>query len=185
MSFRRQPKRLAPSLIDVGPVIALPVRAARRRKPPSPIMAEVRAHLLRPWLIDPALLEGMATKAHEDTHLRDPFDQASGDVLAARLEYLVLPSHAAACGGGCLLARTLMVRPSSDEQRWNLRVLHELAHALLDAQGKDYAESDAWALTLALAVPRAAYKRRDEAHHVPKWAVMLRGITARAVARAA
>ncbi|TAK26746.1 MAG: hypothetical protein EPO40_19700 [Myxococcaceae bacterium] len=194
MAFRRQPKRprAAPTdltLIDLCAPTVAPSRAQRRRKPPSPGAAEVRGHLERPWLLDPGLIEGTATKAHEDGHLRDAFDRASGDVLSARLGYLVLKSEHAACGGGCLLERTLVVKPSADELRWNLRVLHELAHALLEAQyaetGKRFAESDAWALTLALAVPRKAFKRRHEARHVPRWAVALRAMTAKVVMQAA
>lgn len=181
MPFRRQPKRPpTPSLIELGPPMARPRRRVRRRPPPSPLLAEVRAHLERPWLLDAAFIEGLASKAHEDAHLRDPFDPASGDVLAARLGYLVIRSHRAACGGGCLLARTLLVCPSADNARWNLRVLHEFAHALLDEEKKTYAESDAWALALALAVPRGVFRRRAEAHHVPRWAVLLREQTARA-----
>lgn len=137
------------------------------------------------WTIDPGRLEGIASQVHEGTRLCDPFDAASGDVLAARLEFLVLRSQSAACGGGCVLKKTLLVKPSADDARWNLRVLHELAHALLDAEGVEQGEGDAWALTLMLAIPRGAFRRRHEAHHIPRWAVLLRGVAARAVSRAA
>lgn len=174
------------ALIDLAaPPPASPPRRRRRRAPLSPGAEEVRAHLAQPWRMDPALIEGIASHAHEVTRLRDPFDAASGDVLAARLGYLVFPSDSAACGGGCVLERGLMVRPSADDARWNLRVLHELAHALLRAEKVEHGEADVWALTLALAIPRGAFRRRDGARHVPRWAVQIRAETARAVSRAA
>lgn len=189
MSFRRQPKRppaaetpLLPGLLTAPVRQRLAVcRAIRRRTPPpSPGADEVRKHLEQCWLLDAGFLEGVASKAHEQTHLVDPFDAHSGDVLAARLRYLVIRSHDSVCGGGSLIERTILVRPSADDARWNLRVLHELAHALLTAEKKRFAESDAWALTLALAVPQGALKRLHEARHVPRWALALRRSTAKA-----
>lgn len=157
----------------------------RRRKPPSPAYAEVHAILERPWLVDVGLLEGIANDVHERTDLLDPFARASGLMLAAHLGYLVIPRPDVGCGVSGLLPRVLLVRPSAEDGRWNLRVLHELAHALLDEECPQHSHADAWALTLALAIPRRSFRQHHEARHVPRWAVALRRLTARAVARAA
>jgi hypothetical protein len=157
----------------------------RRRKQPSPAYAEVHAILERPWLVDVGLLEGIANDVHERTDLLDPFARGSGQILAANLGYLVIPREDVGCGVGGLLPRVLLVRSSADDARWNLRVLHELAHALLDAECDQHSHADVWALTLALAIPRRRFRWHHEARHVPRWAVQLRRLTARAVARAA
>jgi hypothetical protein len=148
----------------------VPIR--RRRQLPSPAYAEVHAILERPWLVDVGLLEGIANDVHERTDLLDPFARGSGQILAAHLGYLVMP-------------RVLLVRSSADDLRWNLRVLHELAHALLDEECAQHSHADVWALTLALAIPRRRFRQHQEARHVPRWAVALRRLTARVVARAA
>lgn len=157
----------------------------RRRQLPSPAYAEVHAILERPWLVDVALIEGIANDVHERADLPDPFALGSGQLLAAHLHYLVIPRHDVGCGVSGLLPRILLVRSSADDLRWNLRVLHELAHALLDEGCPQHSHADAWALTLALAIPRRCYRLHQEARHVPRWAVALRRLTARAVARAA
>jgi len=157
----------------------------RRRKLPSPAYAEVHAILERPWLVDVALLEGIADDVHERTDLLDPFAGGSGQIMAAHLGYLVIPRPDVGCGVSGLLPRVLLVRSSADDLRWNLRVLHELAHSLLDEGCPQHSHADAWALTLALAIPRRRFRLHHEARHVPRWAVSLRRLTARAVARAA
>ncbi|MDB4927701.1 MAG: hypothetical protein JWM10_185 [Myxococcaceae bacterium] len=161
----------------------MPIR--RRRKLPSPAYAEVHAILERPWLVDVGLLEGIANDVHERTDLLDPFARGSGQILAAHLGYLVIPRDDVGCGVGGLLPRVLLVRSSADDLRWNLRVLHELAHALLDEECAQHSHADVWALTLALAIPRRRFRQHQDARHVPRWAVALRRLTARAVARAA
>ncbi|MDO9019233.1 MAG: hypothetical protein Q8S73_02775 [Deltaproteobacteria bacterium] len=157
----------------------------RRRQLPSPAYAEVHAILERPWLVDAGLLEGIANDVHERTNLPWPFAAGSGQILAAHLEYLVIPRQDVGCGVGGLLPRVLLVRSSADDLRWNLRVLHELAHALLDGECPQHSHADVWALTLALAIPRRSFRLHHEARHVPRWAVALRRLTARVVARAA
>lgn len=147
--------------------------------------AEVHAILERPWLVDAALIEGIANDAHERAGLADPFARGSGLLLAAHLQYLVIPRGDVGCGVSGLQPQILLVRASADDARWNLRVLHELAHALLDAGHLDHSHADVWALTLALAIPRRLFRQHQEARHVPRWAVALRRLTARVVARAA
>ncbi len=166
----------------------MPLQPRRRRRPfPGP--EDVRAALRLPWLIDAGDHEGTASRAHElaveKLEVFAPFAVKSGLILAGAGEYLVLDSQAVDCGASSVLAKVLLVRPSSDLRRWNLRVLHELAHALLKQSRRPHSHGDVWALTLALAVPREAFRLRAEAHHVPRWAIQLRGETARAIARAA
>ena len=157
----------------------------RRRNPPSPAYDEVRLILRQAWKVDPGDLEALATDVHAASELPTEFGRRSGLLLADGQGFLVEPDHHADCGTSGLFPKVLQVRPSADDARWNLRVLHELAHKLLDKHYPNHSHADVWALTLALAIPRASYCRRHEARHVPRWAVALRGETARAVARAA
>lgn len=161
----------------------MPIR--RRRRPSSPAYAEVHAILEQPWRVDVAVLEGLANDAHARVDLADPFARGSGLLLAAHLGYLVIPRPDVGCGGGGLLRGVLLVRTSADDLRWNLRVLHELAHALLNESRVEHGHADVWALTLALAIPRRVYRRHPQARHVPRWAVALRRLTAQVVAPAA
>lgn len=153
----------------------------RRRRPLSPAFAEVLAELRAPWRVDVALIEGLAEQAHERGGLGHPF--VPGELLALRLGYLVLNRAGDGCGGGALLANVLFVQPSAEAHRHTLRTLHELAHRLLDQHARDHGHADVWALTLALAVPRSAYRQADHADHVARWVLALRRRTARAVAR--
>lgn len=78
----------------------------------------------------------------------------------------------------------LFVRPSSDDQRWTIRILHELAHALL-RKYRHHTHADVWALTLALAVPRRKFRHLDIATHIPRWARDARRFVGMIVERAA
>ncbi len=139
-----------------------------------------------PWRVEVGEHDGIAEEVHEKAELEDPFDPASGLILAARHGYLVLPRSDEGCGVAGLLPGVLLVKPSADLRRWNLRALHELAEGLMDKHHRHtHTHADTWVLTLALAIPRRAFRYRDDADHVPKWAVRLREITARAVVRAA
>lgn len=130
-----------------------------------------------------ALIEGLAEHVHELAGLGHPF--VPGELLALRLGYLVLARSGDGCGGGALLADVLFVRPSADPHRQTLRELHELSHRLLEQHHGDHSHADVWALTLALAVPRSAFRQIDQADHVARWVIALRRLTARAVPRAA
>lgn len=145
----------------------------------------MRRELLQPWSITAGDADVLAEALHERAQLIDPFARRSGLILAGKNGYLVIPRNDVGCGVSGLVPDVLLVRPSHDEARWNLRVLHELAHARLDAAGPHHTHADVWALTLALAVPRHAYRRHPEARHVPRWAVTLRRQVAQVIARAA
>lgn len=156
-----------------------------RRQPPSPAFAEVRQQLLHPWTITAGDAELLAAQLHERAELIDPFSRKSGLILAGKNGYLVIPRADVGCGVSGLVPDVLLVRPSHDDARWNLRVLHELAHARLDAAGPHHTHADVWALTLALAIPKHAYRRHNEVRHVPRWVVTLRRQVALVLARAA
>lgn len=149
------------------------------------LYALARAELATAWHVDAGHIEGLARETHAEAHLPDPFDGQSGEAIALALGYLVLRNPAAACGAACLLPGLLSARPSPCDRVWNLRVLHEVAHALLRAHHPHHTHADVWALTLALAVPRGHLQRAGDARHVPAWALRLRRQTARAVPRAA
>lgn len=155
-----------------------------RRRHPT-LYALARAELAAAWLVDAGHIEGLASQTHEVAHLRDPFDMDSGELLALALGLLVLRNPAAACGAACLLPGLLSARPCSCPVVWNLRVLHELAHALLRQHHPQHSHADVWALTLALAVPRGTLRRIADARHVPPWALRLRRLVSRAVPRTA
>lgn len=157
----------------------------RHREPPSPAFAEVRAILQQPWLVDVGEVNGLADQAHERAHLLDPFAASSGLILAGRNGFLVIARPDVGCGVSGLIPNVLMVRSSADDARLNLRVLHELAHAMLDKAHPHHDHADVWALSLALAIPRRVFRLHHLARHVPQWAVRLRRQTANVMPRAA
>lgn len=128
-------------------------------------------------------IEGLAEHVHELAGLGHPF--VPGELLALRLGYLVLNRAGDDCGGGALLANVLFVRPSADPHRQTLRTLHEVSHRLMDQHHPHHGHADVWALTLALAIPRSAFRQIHQADHVARWVIALRRLTARAVPRAA
>lgn len=166
-------------------------RQTRRRRPRSHdchTHAVVEAELKGEVLVGLRELEGMAQDAHDRSNLTHPFEPPV--LLASDLHYAVDAVEGAACGRGGLHPFILEVRPSADIRRWNLRVLHELAHALLRAwskrrEGRKYTHADVWALALMLACPQRSYRDIAMARHVPAWALRLRGTLARAAAQAA
>lgn len=140
------------------------------------------------WKLKLRDIEDIAEEAHASGALEFPF--LSPVLFAATLGYAADPYHGDKCGVTGLSPRILHVRPSADVLRWNLRVLHELAHALLRRwrearEGREYTHADVWGLTLMLAVPRSAVKLIDLARHVPQYALKLRLMLARAVRTAA
>ncbi len=140
------------------------------------------------WMFKLRDLEDMAEAVHARGALEFPF--LSPVLLAATLGYAADPYHGDRCGITGLSPHILHVRPSADVLRWNLRVLHELAHALLRRwrearEGREYTHADVWGLTLMLAVPRSAMKFIDLARHVPAYALKLRAMLARAIRTAA
>lgn len=150
--------------------------------------AAVEAELRGQMLVELKDLEGIAQELHDRSPLTHPFE--SPVYLAAGAGYAVDAVEGAECGRGGLHPFILEVRPSADIHRWNLRVLHELAHALLRKwrearEGRKYTHADVWALALMLACPSRSFRDVDLAHHVPAWALKLRGQLARVVARAA
>lgn len=148
----------------------------------------MRAELAGEWKLKLGDLEDLAEEAHRKGALEFPF--LSPVLFAATLGYAADPYHGGGCGITGLSPHVLHVRPSADVLRWNLRVLHELAHALLHRwrearEGREYTHADVWGLTLMLAVPRSALKFIDLARHVPAYALKLRLLIAREARTAA
>ena len=108
-----------------------------------------------PLTVDAALLEGIAEHVHE---ARDRTVEGYAEGLAAGQGVAVETDRLFPDGfdGLCdLETRTVIVRPSRDPALLTLRILHELAHLLLQEQGWRHGHGDVWHLTLALAAPRS------------------------------
>jgi hypothetical protein len=147
----------------------------RHRKPLAHLTVVVLRALVDERRCAPEGLEGVAQAVVDVAGLGD-FPEP--ELLAAALGYEVARHHFASCGQGTLLGRALVVRPSACVRTFGLRVLHELAHALLLGSGDAHGHGDVWLLTLMLLVPRRVLRRRavdlrGEAWG-PGWAVDLR-----------
>ncbi|MDO9020531.1 MAG: hypothetical protein Q8S73_36740 [Deltaproteobacteria bacterium] len=195
MAFRRHPKRprgdatlpLFAELAANNQATPRPCRHRPRHADPS-AYKQVRAELEGEWKLPLRDVEDLAEAAHREGALEFPF--LSPVLFAATLGYAADPYDGGGCGVTGLSPYILHCRRSADVLRWNLRVLHELAHALLRRwrearEGREYTHADVWGLTLMLAVPRSALKLIDLARHVPQYALKLRGQLARAVRAAA
>lgn len=189
MAFRRQPRRPRAQL-SLFEELTLPPRPANRQtqrrapRPRDPHAREfVHGELRGPWGVDPHKLEDLAVEAHARASVLFPFGSALR--LAVGNRFAVEDHDACGCGVSGLHPRILHVKRSADPQKYALRVLHELAHALLREHYPEHTHADVWALTLMLAIPRPAFRHRDLARHVARWVADLRGLTARKVSRAA
>ena len=151
----------------------MPRRRRRRPVGGEPTARKVvEAELRAAWRCDPADIEGLA----EDTHVR-AFAEVyfpTPRVIAERLGYTITDEHRGGCGQASLFGDELFVRPSADRKRLGLRILHELAHDLMDRHYPRHSHADVWALTLALALPRSLRRLHPLQVHVPRWAVALR-----------
>ncbi len=183
MSFRRQPQRSAVrTLADL--IAPKPANRQTRRRVVDPHAKSVaRRELRQPWSLDPYDLNEVAEKAHVDAVVLFPFVRSLA--LAHGNRFAVEEHESCGCGVSGLHPRILHVQSTKDPQLWNLRVLHELAHALLREHYPEHTHADVWALTLMLAIPRSAFRHADLARHVPGWVVELRRTIARKVSRAA
>lgn len=114
--------------------------------------------------------------------LEDLVDLAEGALAGAGLEMLFPHAERLAlelgfvvnkerapdqCGLEGVSPRELFVRRCKAGMM-NLRIFHELAHALLRRARIRHGHGDVWALTLMLAVPRSSVKHVELADHVPK-----------------
>lgn len=142
--------------------------------PPS-IREEVEGS---PLTVDAALLEGIAEHVHE---ARDRAVEDFAESLAAGQGVKVSTDRGFPDGfdGLCdVESRAVIVRPSRDAALLTLRILHELAHLLLQELGWRHGHGDVWHLTLALAAPRSTLARVSAqgslgvaaAGRIPAWA---------------
>lgn len=187
VSFRRQPRRVR--TLGTPPLPGFPVsrpvrRLVRRLMRIDPHAREHVLHELRQdWTVDSRKLEGLADAAHAKAE--PPFPFVPGLMLAVGNEFAVEDHHGCGCGISGLHPYILHVKRSADAQKYTLRILHELAHALLRQHYPEHTHADVWALTLMLAIPRSAYRRAELARHVARWVVALRQLVARRVSREA
>lgn len=145
---------------------------------------KVVAILKTRWKQNVSDLEDLGVEYHNkpDPPLPTPFPPSG--LFAEKVGFEVHKVQGCLCGTS--FGKVLRVRPSADTQKWNLRVLHELAHAILRERfGDEFTHADVWALTLMLAVPRGSTRLSDLAHHVPAWVLTERAKIARKVGRAA
>lgn len=139
----------------------------------------VERELRQPWRIEPWRLEGEAEAAHERAVVLYPF--ADSELLTKGHGLTCVGLEGIGCGVAGLLPRLLLIRSTSSDEAWNLRVLHEFAHYLTREHFTIYSHADVWALTLMLACPRSAFRHIAHADHVPSWALDLRRLVARRV----
>lgn len=141
-----------------------------------------------PPRVDRATLEGLAEHAYEarkgDAARGIAADSARGIALGQGAE-VVIDSHFPDGVDGLSLmeAALLIVRYSRDNATLALRILHELAHLILDRLGWRYSHSDVWYLALAMAAPRSLLMRQPANSNaldiaalagIPAWAAATR-----------
>lgn len=177
-----------------------PRRGAKKQGRSTDTEARVTAELRNPWLLGPFHLEGIAQQAH------DKVDEAIAKARSPHLLYLLskvifLPAelvanvngitvieepHCAQCGQEGTVPGAVFIRATTDAERRALRILHELAHALLRKRRKGtYNHADVWGLTLMLAIPQRALRHAELCRQIPKWARALRRTMARLAERMA
>lgn len=148
------------------------------------------AELRKPWGLTAPELEGIAQRAHDrieamamnEGNVVGPWALASNllfvdpEVLALANKYWVVTEpDPGQCGQQGVIPGALYIAATTRELKRALRILHELAHALLRSQGAGrYTHADTWALTLMLAIPRKSFKHLELARHVPAWVRKLR-----------
>ncbi|MBL8600326.1 MAG: hypothetical protein JNK72_00235 [Myxococcales bacterium] len=101
---------------------------------------------------DLALLEAVAEHVHEERI----DDSAVGLAGGQGVEVAIEPGLPVEVDGLALKSMSLLlVRPAISRSLLSLRIVHELAHLLLDRLGWAHNHGDVWFLTLAIAVPRS------------------------------
>lgn len=182
------------------PRASKPRGCAKRQGPSTDTERRVTAELRGAWLLGPFHLEGIAQQAH------DKVDEAIAKARSPHLLYLLsgvifLPAelianvngiivieepHCAQCGLEGTIPGGVFIRATTDAQRRALRILHELAHALLRKRRRgSYTHADVWGLTLMLAIPQRALRHAELCREIPKWARALRRTIARHAERMA
>lgn len=138
----------------------------------SEVAIAAALELAEPGACDPAVLEGLATHAHEKREGEGPEGLALGqgvDVTVTRLPEGIL---------GFVDGSRILVAPRKNRAFVVLIILHELAHIMLRTAGMRHEHSDVWRLTLALAAPRGMARGTTEevasSRGVPWWAAKLR-----------
>ena len=165
--------------------VELPPRPRRRRLKPCTeggyTREDAAAQIAAGRRVELVDLAAIAAGVHQRAEQGLPFPHA--EHLALSAGFLVERDCGGdSCGISGLVPHTLFAKRAK-EQQWNLRVFHELAHALLS--GREHTHGDVWILTLMLAVPAGSVKDTDIAEHIPKWALAKRRKIAREMAQMA
>lgn len=109
-----------------------------------------------PPTLDPALIEGLAEHVHEAREGDGPEGLAKGQGIDVETDN-GLPDG---IDGIALEEFSLVVvRPSRDRALLRLRILHELAHLVLQRLGMRHSHGDVWALAVAMGAPQSAYPK--------------------------
>lgn len=142
-----------------------------------------------PPRIDRATLEGLAEAVY-DARQADPRrgidrDSARGIALGQGVEVDTSGRLPEGVDGLAILAwAVVIVRYSRDNATLALRILHELAHLVLEQLGWRHSHADVWYLALAMAAPRSLLARQPPANcnaldlaalaRIPAWAAAAR-----------
>lgn len=142
-----------------------------------------------PPRVDRATLESLAEAVYEartaDPAGRFDRDSARGVALGQGVEVETSGRLPDGVDGLAILAwAVVIVRYSRDNATLALRILHELAHLVLERFGWRHSHADVWYLTLALAAPRSLLGSRHAANGnaldlaalagIPAWAAAAR-----------
>jgi hypothetical protein len=100
-------------------------------------------------------------------HDLDPLSDPEALAIAEGLEVVYAPMPA---GVATRFGNTIMMRWVDDPRERGWRITHERAHAHLDRYGHPRSnETDAWFVTVALAIPVFCRDRADFADFAPEW----------------
>jgi hypothetical protein len=120
-----------------------------------------------PPRIDRGTIEGLAEHAY-DAREADPAgrfhrDSARGIALGQGVEVATDGTLPLGCDGLAVLELLLViVRPSTDSATEALRILHELAHLILQRLGWRHSHADVWILALAMGAPRSMLRAQRQ-----------------------
>lgn len=105
-----------------------------------------------PPTLDAALIEGLAEHVHVARDGDGPEGLARGQGIDVEVDHGLPPGI-----DGIAVDRLslVIVRPSRDRALLMLRILHELAHLVLQRLGVRHSHGDVWALAVAMGAPQS------------------------------
>ena len=132
-----------------------------------------------PPTLDRATLDGLAEHVYEARLSDDAAGIAGGQCVDVATDSRLPAGYD---GIALLPLRKVIVRPSHDRYTLTLRILHELAHLLLQELRWRHSHGDVWLLALAIALPPSKMRAHRPANAldaaalgaVPAWAAAVR-----------